>query len=360
MKKEDFIYNDNFEAPLSGTSHWESPSNIALVKYWGKSDIQIPKNTSISFTLNKCLTNTKLDFSKKKNNSQFVDFDIYFNEQLKLDFKPKIQSFFERILKYCPYILYYKFKINTSNTFPHSSGIASSASGISALALCIMSLEKLINPKISDDYFYMKASFLSRLGSGSACRSLKGSVNLWGTHSSFNTSSNLYSIEFPYKVHDIFNTYHDAVLLVDKGIKTVSSTVGHNLMNNHPFADKRFQIAQNNIDKLSAILKNGDTNEFVKLVEDEALMLHGLMMTSDPSYILIKSKTLQIIESIREFRSKNNIPVCFTLDAGANVHVLFPDRYSDRVYDFIERNLKIHCENNSYIRDCVGFGAKQL
>ena len=360
MKKEDFIYNDNFEAPLSGSSHWESPSNIALVKYWGKSDIQIPKNTSISLTLNKCLTNTKLDFSKKKNNSEFVDFDIYFNEQLKLDFKPKIQSFFQRILKYCPYILNYKFKINTSNTFPHSSGIASSASGISALALCIMSLEKLINPNIADDYFYMKASFLSRLGSGSACRSLKGSVNLWGAHSSFNTSSNLYSIEFPYKVHDIFNTYHDAVLLVDKGVKTVSSTVGHNLMNSHPFADKRFQIAQHNIDKLSAILKNGDTNEFVKLVEDEALMLHGLMMTSDPSYILIKSKTLQIIESIREFRSKNNIPVCFTLDAGANVHVLCPDRYSDRVYDFIERNLKIHCENNSYIRDCVGFGAKQL
>jgi diphosphomevalonate decarboxylase len=360
MKKEDFIYNDNFETPLGGSSHWESPSNIALVKYWGKSDIQIPKNTSISFTLNKCLTNTKLDFSKKKNNSQFVDFDIYFNEQLKLEFKPKIQSFFERILKYCPYILNYKFKINTSNTFPHSSGIASSASGISALALCIMSLEKLVNPKISDDYFYMKASFLSRLGSGSACRSLKGSVNLWGTHSSFNTSSNLYSIEFPYKVHDIFNTYHDAVLLVDKGVKTVSSTAGHNLMNNHPFADKRFQIAQDNIDKLSAILKNGDTSEFVKLVEDEALMLHGLMMTSDPSYILIKSKTLQIIESIREFRSKNNIPVCFTLDAGANVHVLFPDRYSDRVYDFIEGNLKIHCENNSYIRDSVGFGAKQL
>ena len=360
MKKEDFIYNDNFETPLGGSSHWESPSNIALVKYWGKSDIQIPKNTSISFTLNKCLTNTKLDFSKKKNNSQSVDFDIYFNEQLKLEFKPKIQSFFERILKYCPYILNYKFKINTSNTFPHSSGIASSASGISALALCIMSLEKLVNPKISDDYFYMKASFLSRLGSGSACRSLKGSVNLWGTHSSFNTSSNLYSIEFPYKVHDIFNTYHDAVLLVDKGTKTVSSTAGHNLMNNHPFADKRFQIAQDNIDKLSAILKNGDTSEFVKLVEDEALMLHGLMMTSDPSYILIKSKTLQIIESIREFRSKNNIPVCFTLDAGANVHVLFPDKYSDIVYDFIERNLKIHCENNSYIRDCVGFGAKQL
>ena len=131
-----------------------------------------------------------------------------------------------------------------------------------------MSLEKLINPKITDEYFYTKASFLARLGSGSACRSLKGSVNLWGAHSSFNSSSNLYSINFPYEVDDIFKTYHDAVLLVDKGIKTVSSTAGHNLMNNHPFGEKRFQIAQENTDKLSAILKNGDTNEFVKLVEN--------------------------------------------------------------------------------------------
>ena len=49
MKKEDFIYNNNFVAPLIGSFHWESPSNIALVKYWGKSDLQIPKNTSISF-----------------------------------------------------------------------------------------------------------------------------------------------------------------------------------------------------------------------------------------------------------------------------------------------------------------------
>jgi diphosphomevalonate decarboxylase len=360
MKKEDFIYNDNFEAPSGGSCQWESPSNIALVKYWGKSDIQIPKNTSISFTLNKCVTKTKLDFVKKKNNSEFIDFDVYYNDKLKEDFKPKVQSFFERITKYCPYILDYKFNINTTNTFPHSSGIASSASGISALALCIMYVEKLFNPKITDDYFYMKASFIARLGSGSACRSLKGSVNLWGYHPSFRTSSDLYSIEFPHKVDNIFNTYHDAVLLVDKGIKTVSSTIGHKLMNNHPFADRRFQIAQNNIDKLSIILKNGDTKEFVKIVEDEALMLHGLMMTSNPSYILIKSKTLQIIENIREFRSKNNIPVCFTLDAGANVHVLFPDKYSDMVYDFIENKLKTYCENNSYIKDCVGFGAKQL
>ena len=82
MKKEDFIYNDNCETPLNGSSHWESPSNIALVKYWGKSDVQIPKNTSISFTLNKCLTSTKLEFVKKTNSSELIDFDIYYLYQV--------------------------------------------------------------------------------------------------------------------------------------------------------------------------------------------------------------------------------------------------------------------------------------
>jgi len=360
MTNKDFIFTDSFEVPISGTSHWESPSNIALVKYWGKSEDQIPKNSSISFTLKNCLTKTKLEFVKKISKSQLFDFDIYFDDKLKLDFKPKIHVFFERIKKYCPYILEYKFTINTTNTFPHSSGIASSASGVSALALCIMSIEKSIDPNISEDFFYKKASFLARLGSGSACRSVKGSVNLWGAHKYFKPSSDLFSIDFPFKVNDVFMSYHDAVLLVDKGVKIVSSTAGHELMNGHLFAKKRFQAAQNNIEKLSTILKNGNLDDFVKLVENEALMLHGLMMTSDPSFILLKPKTLQIIEAIREFRSITNIPVCFTLDAGANVHVLFPDKNSEEVYNFIDNSLKFYCQNNSYIKDCVGYGAKQL
>ena len=360
MTNKDFIFTDSFEVPISGTSHWESPSNIALVKYWGKSEDQIPKNSSISFTLKNCLTKTKLEFVKKISKSQLFDFDIYFDVKLKLDFKPKIHVFFERIKKYCPYILEYKFTINTTNTFPHSSGIASSASGVSALALCIMSIEKSIDPNISEDFFYKKASFLARLGSGSACRSVKGSVNLWGAHKYFKPSSDLFSIDFPFKVNDVFMSYHDAVLLVDKGVKIVSSTAGHELMNGHLFAKKRFQAAQNNIEKLSTILKNGNLDDFVKLVENEALMLHGLMMTSDPSFILLKPKTLQIIEAIREFRCITNIPVCFTLDAGANVHVLFPDKNSEEVYNFIDNSLKFYCQNNSYIKDCVGYGAKQL
>src|SRR5690606_36331115 len=128
----------------SGSVTWQSPSNIGLVKYWGKKQHQLPENPSISFTLNHCKTITTLTYSKKDNHSTF-DFDVFLDGEKKDDFKFKIQTFFERVEVYLPFLKHYYFKIETSNTFPHSSGIASSASGMSALALCLMSVEKALS-----------------------------------------------------------------------------------------------------------------------------------------------------------------------------------------------------------------------
>jgi diphosphomevalonate decarboxylase len=80
--------------------------------------------------------------------------NLYFEGSSKPEFKPKIQSFFERIEKYCPYLKDYNFiNKNSENSFPHSSGIASSASGMSALALCVMSLEKELDPQMPGGIF---------------------------------------------------------------------------------------------------------------------------------------------------------------------------------------------------------------
>ena len=165
-----YFITTSYKSIDAASFEWSAPSNIALVKYWGKKENQIPANPSISFTLNNCKTITKLEVVKKSKTNSF-SFDLLFEGKPKEDFKPKIQKFFERIEKYCPFLKEYHFKIDTQNTFPHSSGIASSASGMAALAMNIMSLEKAINPTISEEYFYSKASFLARLGSGSACRS---------------------------------------------------------------------------------------------------------------------------------------------------------------------------------------------
>jgi diphosphomevalonate decarboxylase len=355
LSEKDFISN-SYSSLESASFEWSAPSNIALVKYWGKKENQIPANPSISFTLNNCKTITKLEVIKKSETNDF-SFDLLFEGKPKEDFKPKIQKFFERIEKYCPFLKEYHFKIDTQNTFPHSSGIASSASGMAALAMNIMSLEKAINPTISDDYFYSKASFLARLGSGSACRSIKGEVVVWGNHAEINGSSDLFGVEFS-EIHSNFKNYQDTILLVDKGEKQVSSTVGHDLMHNHPYAERRFAQAHENLSQIKAILSSGNVTEFIKIVESEALTLHAMMMTSMPYFILMKPNTLEIINKIWKFRNETQILVCFTLDAGANVHVLYPENVKENVLQFIQDELVGYCQNGQYICDQIGNGAK--
>lgn len=339
---------------------WKTPSNIALVKYWGKTDPQIPKNASISFTLKNCHTITSIVFTNKENSND-VTFDLFFEGEKKDEFKPKIATFFNRVKEYCPYIFNYQMTIKTENSFPHSSGIASSASGLSAIAMCLMSLEKeLSNSEVTQEFVNQKASFLARLGSGSASRSIEGPLVVWGEHPEIPNSSDLYGVKFPFAVHPIFQNYQDTILLVDKGEKVVSSTVGHDLMHNHPFAVQRFVQANDNLSKISKILQVGAIDDFIALVESEALSLHAMMLTSSPYFILMKPNTLEIINAIWKYRNETGSKVCFTLDAGANVHVLYPEAEKEAVLNFIENQLSKYCQKNQYICDNAGLGAIKL
>ncbi len=357
LTEKDFIAT-NFSSVEKANFKWSAPSNIALVKYWGKKENQIPANPSISFTLSNCKTITSLALTKKLDTSE-ITFDLLFEGKPKEDFKPKILKFFQRIEQYCPYIKEYHFVIDTENTFPHSSGIASSASGMAAIAMNIMSLEKEIIPTVTEDYFHQKASFLARLGSGSACRSVKGEVVIWGEHEETENSSDLFGVPFE-DLHANFKNYQDTILLVDKGEKQVSSTVGHDLMNGHPFAEQRFKQAHTNLSKVKTILSSGNIEEFIKIVESEALTLHAMMMASMPYFILMKPNTLEIINKIWNFRNINQTPVCFTLDAGANVHVLYPENVKKEVLQFINNELVGYCQNEQYICDQIGSGAKSI
>ena len=358
MIKTAFVQAKSDKKLSSGQVSWSSPSNIALVKYWGKKEGQIPENPSISFTLDNCKTTTTLKYNRKEDDR--ISFDVIFEGQQNDAFKPKIEAFFQRIINYMPFLKDYHFIIETSNTFPHSSGIASSASGMSALALCLMSVEKALDPDMTDDHFTRKASFIARLGSGSACRSIEGDLIVWGTHKAIEGSSDLYGVKYPYDVHENFRNYHDTILLVDKGEKQVSSTVGHNLMFDHPFAQERFKQAHRNMSALIHVLRSGDLDAFIEIIESEALTLHAMMMTSRPYFILMKPNTLQIINAIWAFRKQTGLHIGFTLDAGANVHVLYPEKDAASCLEFIKNELVAYCQNGHYICDRIGFGAKQL
>lgn len=209
-------------------------------------------------------------------------------------------------------------------------------------------------------FFLQKASRIARLGSGSASRSVFGSYAIWGELEGYAESSDYYAIPLKGAIHSIFQDLQDTILMIDSSAKKVSSSTGHELMNNHPYASARFQQARLNMSDLLNVLANGDFNRFIQIVENEALSLHGLMMSSNPSYTLLKPNTLIAIDRIKSFREKTQISLCFTLDAGANIHLLYPKVNKDVVQEFIQDDLVELLEDGKYIQDGMGDGPKRI
>ena len=321
-----------------------SPSNIAIVKYWGKHGTQLPNNPSISFTLSNCFTETKITYSENES----MSLEFYFEGKENPAFKAKIEKYLNENRRYFSFLNNLDLKIESYNSFPHSSGIASSASSMSALIMCLLEI-KYKDAKID----LREASYLSRLASGSAARSVYPTMTLWGKTPSLPESSDEYAIPIGEMINPVFKTYHDSILIVSSKEKSVSSRAGHSLMDNHPMAESRYATARKNTEDLLTILKQGDLEGFIRITESEANQLHDLMATSTPSYTLKDPNTIRIIDEILNFRKDTGLPVCYTLDAGPNVHLLYPDSCSKEVHTFIEENLKNYCFDNKYIDDIV-------
>jgi diphosphomevalonate decarboxylase len=95
-------------------------------------------------------------------------------------------------------------------------------------------------------------------------------------------------------------------------------------------------------------------------VEEEALSIHRLMETSSPPYSLIKENTQRVIKKIVNYRVVSGIPVCFTLDAGPNIHLFYSGNIKNNVVKFINENLKEYCSEGKWIDDFIGKGSSLL
>ncbi|MDD2196586.1 MAG: hypothetical protein PHW91_05305 [Bacteroidales bacterium] len=348
-----------FELSSPKSVGWESPSNIALVKYWGKYGEQLPQNPSLSFTLKHSKTITRIEYQKKRKELPLLEY--YFEQKQKIEFEDKVRKYLDRISIYIPFVKSLDLLIYSQNTFPHSAGIASSASAYSALALCLCSIENELFGKLNDTHkFLQKASFLARLGSGSACRSTYGELVLWGETKSVKGSSNESAIELRSEVNSVFKNYFDAILIIDSGKKELSSTLGHGLMQNHPFATARYEQARQNLDKILESLKMGDERNFAQIVENEAMTLHTLLLSSVPSVSLLKPNTLVALERLKAFRTSSQLNFTFTLDAGANIHILYKASIRTQMVDFITSNLTELFENGLWIDDEISTGPNKL
>lgn len=340
----------------TATITWQSPSNIALIKYWGKHGNQLPNNASLSLTLNQAASTTSL-LLKKKRKKAIIEVDFTFEGEKNEKFAEKIIQYLDSIKEDFPFITANKLVIQSENSFPHSAGIASSASSMSALALCLLSQSMIADQKVfKPEEFYQKASHYARIGSGSAARSVFPDFAVWGKTAHVKASNDKYAIQYPNKFNSDFNDLQDSILIVNEKEKSVSSRAGHALMNHHPMAAQRYKNAESRMKDILSALTKGDWELFCSTVETEALELHALMMTSNPSFILMKPGTLEIIERVRRFRSETKIPVCFTLDAGPNVHLIYPYFEKKQVRNFIQEELLTFCTKKKVIYDSMGNG----
>ena len=343
-------------APIPEVS-WRSPSNIALIKYWGKHGNQLPANASLSMTLSRSFTQTTIRYSTSPAEEE-ISFDFLFQGEKNLVFEQKIRNYLQALSIELPFLRQLHLEIESHNNFPHSAGIASSASSMSSLALCLVSIAQQLGHLQGD--FWQTASRVARLGSGSACRSVYPGWALWGEVTEIENSSWQYAVPVETNIHPVFRHLQDSILIVDSGKKKISSRAGHQTMQQHPFRSARITHAGHNMGILLKAMKAGNFDLFAQVTENEALTLHALLMSATQGNILLKPNTLPLIDKIQTLRRDKSLKMCFTLDAGPNIHLLYPLEEKNKVMPFIQEELLPLCEDAQVIDDAIGTGPERI
>lgn len=332
---------------------WRCSPNIAIVKYWGKLPGQLPASPSVSMTLDQSATETTVWFTDRL---KVVEFEFDGNPAPL--FAARIRSYLESVSGLLPWLLQVGVRISSRNNFPHSAGIASSASAFGALALCLADAHKHLG-LVDGQQFYPLASRLARLGSGSASRSVFGGFALWGETPSVEGSSNLEAIALQ-PVHPVFNRMHDMIVVVSDQKKQVSSSAGHALMNRHPFAGARYEQARQRASLMPDVLAKGDLETFSRVTIAEGLGLHALMLASDPPVNLLHPLSVEVIQLADQFRLQTRLPLAYTLDAGPNVHLLYPEEMKPEMDRFSREYLAPLSGTVKIINDFCGAGPQPL
>ena len=288
-------------------------SNIALIKYWGRSldhnaNLNIPSNDSVSMTKHgltldmRLQTHTTIDFS-----------DAYEEDTAILEGEVLIGREMERILRVVDPLRKYanidsKFKMMSENDFPTQAGLGSSASGFAALAIAAVTA-------LGIDFSKEEISTYARLGSGSATRSIRGGFVYWNKGNSHETSS-AEQICGP----DEFNM-NSVIAIIHEGTKDVTSDVGHESAYTSPFNEIRIKKSQEQAREIRKAILDDDLSKVGRIAEENCRYMHAVMMTSNPPLFYWRPETLRLIKSVQRIR-ENGLECYFTIDAGPNVHCL--------------------------------------
>ncbi len=297
-----------------------APSNLALTKYWGKRDnnLNLPTNSSLAITLGYYGTSTIIRFS---------EYEQYFlNRQeipLNSPFALRLKQFLDLFRRPNDY-----FKVETCNNLATASGFASSASGFAALTIA---LNDLYGWKLSLKHL----SILSRLGSGSACRSLQHGFISWSKGQQ-NDGMDSYGT----KIMDIWPELRIGIIQINPQTKKYSSREAMNQSHHSLHFDAWTEQSEIFYTKTKKAIFEHDFEKLGQLCETHTEMMHALINDVGIEYSCFD--TFKHINRVKELRKKG-IPIFYTQDAGANLFLITTADALPKIkknFNFIEVNPK--------------------
>lgn len=320
-----------------------SPSNIAFIKYWGATDLEqaVPENASLSMTLRTCHSRSTVEYVDAPGRHEIrwrgTDGSL---EVAPPGFARRVQEHLDRLLAWAGESGY--FRVATENSFPAAAGLASSASGFSALTLAVLgALDR-------DESDALKSELARRSGSGSASRSVLGGFVQWPAE----TPSPDGATDYAFQVHDADHwDLRNVIAVVETGAKETSSLEGHQRARTSPYFEQRLRDLPGRLAEVRDALAARDFDRMGGVIEAEAIDLHCIAMTSSPAIYYWKPATLAVLEAVRGLR-KAGTSAWATMDAGANVHVLCLPEDEDAVAAAIGDAPGV----DRLIRDGVGAG----
>jgi diphosphomevalonate decarboxylase len=325
---------------MNGKATAIAPSNIAFIKYWGTRDVEqtLPYNPSLSMTLSRCVTKTTVEHFPDGTEDEIV----FRHEDGSL--QPVTDVFSDGVVRHLERLrarasVGGSFRVATRNSFPTGAGIASSASGFAALTIAAVDALGL-------EVSAQELSVLARLsGSGSAARSVLGGYVEWPAsddgeagHATAIAPADHWQLE-------------DLIAILDTRPKSVSSREGHQLATTSPYFESRLELLPGRLERVRSAILEKSFEELAPVVEEEAIDLHLIAMSSNPPIYYWQPGTLQVLATIRRLRTEG-LAVCATMDAGANVHTICLPEDAERIAEELEAIPAV----STVIRDCVGEG----
>ena len=285
------------------TATAQANPNIAFIKYWGNRDnhLRLPVNGSISMNLDGLFTRTTVTFNSSKQDSLTINDHAVMGKGLE-----RVSSILD-LVRGMAYINE-RADVVSSNNFPAGAGIASSAAAFAALALASSTAAGLT---LSEK----QLSRLARRGSGSASRSIPSGFVEWKMGAGDDDCAAV-SIAPP-KHWDLT----DCIAIVNASHKKTGSTEGHAIAGTSPLQNARVEDTPRRLDICRNAILNKDFDSFANIIEHDSDMMHSVMMTSNPPLMYWQAATVGIFHAVREWRA-SGLSAAYTVDAGANVHVI--------------------------------------